>query len=242
MTRLNHTGRARVKKESIDLGVEEVDGAGILNFEVRLDEYGFSPRAQVFLEARRQTTFMRFDLGTVASVRSLTNEELTAFGPNTAVTFTLKVVSTAADHAGRVLGLAKGLRPSRSAEERDRQGILPFKPTEDLGARVWRLDLSGDEPIVLINRSVGDWFGFARSPEFCALVYPEIVRLIALWEADNDPEDDSGPWRKFLRGYGFDPVNAPEEPEPRQLWADDVTGSFCMHKDIIAKVVEGDEE
>lgn len=243
MIRLNHTGRARFDKKSIDLGVKEENGVALLTFRANLDEYRLPAAASVILEAKRQTTYMRIELGKVSDRRQLEEEPLSIFGSDTNITFTLKVVSSTNKERGRVLGLAKGLRPNRAKDDRNRQGILPFRASDDLGSRVWRLDLTGEEPIVLINRSVGDWVGFARSREFCALVYPELVRAIALWEAEQEDDDDGHrPWRKFLRGLGYDVAAIEGDSEASAEWADDVAGTFSTRCHLLELVAEGVDE
>ncbi len=242
MTRLNHTGRARVLKRSVDLGVEERGGVACLTFRVNLDEYGLPPAAQVILEARRQTTFLRFDMGKVSERQHLEDLPLSAFGSDTNITFCLKIVSSTKKERGRVLGLAKGLRPNRAKDDRSRAGILPFRASDDLGSRVWRLDLTGEEPIVLINRSVGDWVGFAKSKEFCALVYPELVRAIALWEADQEDEDDPRPWRRFLWNLGYAATAIEGDSDAKAEWADEVAGTFSTRYHLLELVAEGVDE
>jgi len=243
MTRLNHTGRARIHKKSVDLGIREENGVVLLAFRANLGQYGLPPSARVVIEARRQTTFMRMDVGKVSDQYHLDDEPLDAFGSDTNITFTLKVVSSSSRERGRVLGLAKGLRPNKAKDDRSREGILPFRASDDLGSRVWRLDLTGEEPIVLINRSVGDWVGFAKSREFCALVYPELVRAIALWEADQGDDDgDPRPWRKFLRALGYDVSSIEGDSEAKAEWAEDVAGTFSTHHHLLELVAEGGDE
>jgi hypothetical protein len=243
MTRLNYTDRQRILRNAVHLDVDVVGGLSTLTASVDLADYSFPKHAAVVLEARRQTTFMRFELGEVRDPNSLEGEPLTEFGGDGSVTFTLKVVSADENDIGRILGLAKRLRAASAAEDRESKGILPFRASDDLGSRCWQLDLTGDEPVVLINRMVGDWNGFARTPEFCALVYPELLRGIALWVAETDPEDDAtSDWLKFLKGLGHDPGGAPDDEEGRSAWAEEVAFSFAGRHHLLDLVSEGDRE
>ena len=228
MTRLNFTGRKRIHRRAIFLHLEVMGGVSTITANLDLNIYEFPADASVLLEARRQTTYMRFEMGTIGRLRSLDAEPLTLFGGDGSVTFTVKVAESSPDGHGKVLGLAKNLRPASPDDDQRPKGILPFRASDDLGQLIWRLDLSGDEPVVLINRSVGDWNGFARSREFCTLVFPELLRSIALWVVDMDPEDESAsPWVKFLRVLGLNPVDAPDEEEARGEWADEVAFAFA---------------
>ena len=243
MTRLNFTSRQRILRSAVALDVEVIGGLSTLSASVDLGSYSFPNKATVVLEARRQTTFMRFVLGEARDPVVLDSEPLTEFGGDASITFTVKVVAVEPDGHGKILGLAKNIRPASAADDRESKGILPFRASDDLGYRAWQLDLTGDEPVVLINRIVGDWNGFARTPEFCALVYPELIRGIALWVVETDPDDDAtSPWLKFLKGLGHDPRDAPDEEEARSAWAEEVAFSFSGRHHLLDLVSEGIEE
>jgi hypothetical protein len=132
-----------------------------------------------------------------------------------------------------------GARPELPDEEkRDRIPLLLFQASDDLGQRLWRLDLSA-EPTVEINRDVGDWNAFARQEMFVCLVYPELIRAIARWELEQKREpDDDTPWTRFLRGLGYDPADAPDEEDEieRERWLDNVAGSFAIRHELLKKL------
>ena len=112
MIRLNHTGRARFDKKSIDLGVKEENGVALLTFRANLDEYRLPAAASVILEAKRQTTYMRIELGKVSDRRQLEEEPLSIFGSDTNITFTLKVVSSTNKERVAFLDWRKGFAPT----------------------------------------------------------------------------------------------------------------------------------
>jgi hypothetical protein len=207
--------------------------------------YKFDPEARIILEVQRQTNVMRFDLGIVESQTGLQRQHLVDFDQRAAstLTFVIKVVSPSGEDHGRILGIARKLKVSLPDEsENVQQGILPFRASDDLGQRVWRLDMSGEEPVVLINRNVGDWNAFARAPQFCALVYPELIRSVARWEVekDHDSDDIDQPWGILLRRLGYDPSSAPRD-ELLEDWLDDVASEFSDRHSLL-ELVRVEEE
>ncbi len=243
MPRLNFTGRERILRKYVQAQINVEDGKLVLT--AKLNHTGeFAGNAEIILKARIGQTFMRLPLGTVANQVGLQREHLYEFDDSAAGTLQLDV--RVVDTDGLVLGSARGVRPELPVEDkRGRIPLLPFHASDDLGQRLWRLDLSGD-PFVEINRSVGDWNAFAREEMFISLVYPELIRAIARWELDQKREpDDHAPWTTFLRGLGHDPADAPDEGEEieREEWLDEVTASFAVRHELLKKlelVVEED--
>lgn len=245
MTRLNYTNRQRLKRRHCILGLDVEDNHLLLTANLDTGSYKFDPKAKIILEAQRQTNIVRLNLGTVEGQTGLQREHLVDFDKRSAstLTFTMKVVSPGGGTNGRILGIAKQLKVALPGESDNvHQGILPFRASEDLGQRIWKLDLSGEEPVVLVNRNVGDWNAFARSPSFCALVYPEMIRSVARWEVekDHDPDDISQPWGIFLRRLGYDPSSAPDD-NLLEDWLDDLASDFSDRNSLL-ELVRVDED
>jgi hypothetical protein len=240
MSRLNFTGRKKIFRKDVRAEVNSEDGK--LELTAKLNHtgdggYEFPGNAQIIIEARIRQTFMRFGLGTVADQVGIQREHLFEFDHTAAGALLLDLRVISPD--GLLLGSATGIPPVLPDEDmRDRIPLLPFYASDELGQRLWRLDLSAD-PIVEINRGVGDWNAFARQEMFIALVYPELIRTIAQWELDQKREpDEDAPWTRFLRELGHDPAYAPDEEDEieREEWLDTVTGSFAVRHELLKKL------
>ena len=246
MARLNFTGRKKILRKDVRAEVSSEDGKLELTAKLNCtgdSGYEFPDDALIIIEARIRQTFMRFRLGTVADQEGIRREHLFEFDATAAGALLLDVRVVAPN--GLLLGSAKGVPPVLPDEDtRDRIPLLPFHASDELGQRLWRLDLSGD-PIVEINRGVGDWNAFGRQEMFVALVYPELIRAIAQWELDQKREpDENAPWTRFLRELGHDPADAPDADDEihREEWLDDVTGSFAVRHALLEKLELEEEE
>jgi hypothetical protein len=231
VTRLNYTNRVRITREKIHLELVEGDPNPRVTFTAALAGYELDPEATVALEARRQTRFMRLTCGTVADPMELDRAVLGEFPDAAGIQFRVKVT----DPDGRIAAAADRLRPSRpDAGESPTEGLLPFR-AEDLGREIWRLDLDDDNPIVKLNNRLPDWKSVATSSQFRSLVYPQIVRAIALWALDR-PEPEEGvvaDWRSFIGWLGAELDDPPETDETKAQWANDVVDRFCTQNDLL---------
>lgn len=191
--------------------------------------------ALVFVEAYRQTTWMRFPFGTVADIQAPSTEKrrLSEFDSAEGICFRVKVTQPQDEHI--LLAAADRIPLGKPEDETDKETLLPVVPFE-LGDEVWRVDLD-DEPRLLVNKSASaDWRQTALSPVFVSLVYASALRQILasiLASGHRDTEDDTD-WRsKWLRFAtllpGVDPELPPkEEGEDATLrWADDAVTAFA---------------
>jgi hypothetical protein len=239
--RVNSTGRRRIAREDAQFFVRH-EPDGVLSFDALLDlnEYSLPADAKIFVEAYRQTTFMRFPHGTVSEPKAAdyAARRLTDFPSADGVLFRVKVTS-AGDPAGVLLAEADRIPASDDEEQPDKRlPLLPPAP-EDLGEVVWRVGFAGDSgPMLLINRKVGDWKEVASSPLFRSLVYPAAMEIVLSYiarEGDATLEDNSDwrcRWLKFassLPGVGEPPVgkNAEEAWEEWRDWIEDAVSSFA---------------
>ena len=78
--RINFTQRQRIHRDDIGIVLRRDDhGAVFFDTSLDLSSYGFAPDARLFIEAYRQTTMMRFDLGTVSVPTPPADRYLTDF-------------------------------------------------------------------------------------------------------------------------------------------------------------------
>ncbi len=248
MTRLNYTGRLRLTRDRIRLRLHESEGHLLLNIE-RLNLSGFSLPADssVIIEAYRQTTRSRIYCGTVSSPLLKKNVTLPQFSVDGGALFRVKVVGVG-ESDGKLLAVADRVPATDEQNEAPNAPLLPLRSSSDLGQRLWRLEID-EGPAVFINSNIGDWKEFALDPKFQALVYPEILRQVALWavrENDNNEEDgdEAAAWRRFLTDLGFDPAEVSlDEPEIAEQWADEAASAFARkHKFLQKLTVQLDTE
>lgn len=233
--RLNYTGRKRLNHGHTSVTVQDHDDEpSRFNINMSLENYDLPQDALVFVEAQRQTTFMRFRHGTVAEPRFEDKPALAEFDSPDGVLFRVKIIS-AQEPEGLILAEADKIRPRKPEEnEEERVPLLPARADPSLGYQVFRLDFS-DRPILLVNADLSDWHSVVRDPVFASLVYPTALREILnrvlyvekCFDID-DPELWQSQWLRFgsiLPGM----MDPPSEDEPDRFddWIDDAVEAFC---------------
>lgn len=199
--RYNYTGRKAINRSDAKVLIDDDP----LRFQAALSlgDYGFPADAKVFVEAYRQTNWMRFEFGTVGSVQAPGDLQLLDFDTHEGILFRVRVTATA-NPKGRLLAEADQISPVHSKEsgEEARESLLPIKP-EDLGERVFRVDFD-DRPILLINNQFGDWRALARSPAFVCIALPQalqeiLTRVLCIekYYETEDAADWKARWLKF---------------------------------------------
>ncbi len=205
--RINFTGRKTILREDARVAVRP-DADGVLAFDaaINLADYELPQDAQVFVEAYRQTTLMRFPHGTVATPRPPGDvaRRLAEFSASDGLLFRVKVTSSG-ERAGVLLAEADRIPVSDDEEQPDNRVALLPPVGQDLGQETWRLDFSGASgPQLLVNNRLGDWKAIAASPLFRSLVYPAAMRQV-LWQVykveeirhTDDPDAWGSRWLRF---------------------------------------------
>jgi hypothetical protein len=236
--RINSTGRKKILREDASIALHK-QGNGSLSFDAKLDlsEYDLPPDANVYVEAYRQTNFMRFDYGTVATPRPPlgVDHALTEFASKEGLLFRVKVTSVG-DRAGLLLAEGDGIPCREEQDEPDKR--LPLLPAEgaELGQEVWRISFTATGPFLQINRHVGDWKAVGASPMFRSLVFPSAIRQvlahILLIEKESDFEDMrswQSRWLAFAVGLGAGepPQVDTDDEEALDEWIDGAAERFC---------------
>jgi hypothetical protein len=242
--RLNYTGRVRILREDVRIVVTARDDRpATYTAELDLADYGFPDDARIYVEAYRQTSWMRFPFGTVGTLGPPSSTDLTEFDTPEGVLFRVRITA-AGDGSGKLLGEADRIR-GRKTDERDEgvEPLLPVRPA-DLGSEVWQLEIS-DQPRLLINKDFWDWKAVATAPEFVSLVLPavlrEILRTILVEEKHFDTDDDD-PYSRWLRFTASIP-GVPDIPDSKaeddklKEWISDAVSAFCRHRGILDRFV-----
>jgi hypothetical protein len=244
INRLNYTGRRRINRRDVriviyDRGIQPPE----FDADLRLKEYRLPADALVFVEAYRQTRWMRFEFGRVGALVPPIDRTLGEFDCAEGILFRVRVTS-AAGRKGVVLAEADQIRAKRSDNlDDERVPLLPVQPA-DLGHLVWKVDFS-DDPVLLINRTL-DWRAVASSPPFRSLVCPAALREVLtriLFQEDYPDLEDWGDWKaKWLRfGSGLPgcgDVPGEDENDRYDEWIDVVTEAFARQVNMIGLFTE----
>lgn len=232
--RLNYTGRIKINRGDVRLSTVVIDSQFSFAADLRLTDYDLPAEALVFVEAYRQTTWMRFPFGTVAGLQPPSDRGLHEFDSPEGILFRVKVTQAHDEH---ILLAAADRIPLALPDDADadRESLLEFVPA-DLGDEIWRVELD-DYPRLLVNKSaVPDCRQLALSPVFVSLVYPAVLRQIlicVLVENKHRDTDDDTDWRsKWLRFAALLPGVDPELPERGEdedavHWVDDAVLAFA---------------
>lgn len=240
--RLNYTHRKRIARDHISIALSQEDSRPLsFSAEVDLAEYSLPEHALVFLEARRQTRFMRFALGTVGNITLPDNRILTVFDSTDGVQFRL-VVTSPGPRRGLILAEADRVFPVTPESGGARVPLLPVRGDDTLGQRVWKLDFTNG-PLLLINRSGVEWKTLAGEPAFQSLVYPAVVRQVLTQVAaegggETDPPSEwKGYWLAFAQALNPD-LPPPDDLDDWQAvdeWVEEVVLAFSKHNELFTK-------
>ena len=238
--RYNYTGRRRLTSEDVEIRLH--DYATPLSFEVNklsLERHNLPGDATVFVEAYRQTSWMRFPLGTVGDLSYTGNMQLGEFESPLGIRFRVKVTSVG-DPRGRLLAEWDRIVPETS--EVGPESLLPVRPNGDLGQEVFRVAFD-DYPVLLINSRLTRWKEISIEPVFTSLVYPSALRtvltriLLIIKHFDSeDSEDWRSQWLMFAQGLpGVDkiPFDGDEmSDEAWEEWIEQAINAFCKRNSI----------
>lgn len=239
--RFNYTARKRINQEDVTVSFNSRDGKSFVTASIAHEALlDLPPDATVTLEVYRRTSTEEFSLGTVGALQSISEAEAQEFPDLQGALARLKVVSVDSQRRGQILAAAEQLRPAGVGNE---AGIPPplllFKPSSSLDQEVWALDLEEEVPTVLMNDRLEDWYGLAKSQSFGSLVYPELVRRIARWIADelvgeDEPTAIQAAWLKFFRILGTPHTGQElEESEDKERWSDECAKKFAIRHQFV---------
>lgn len=232
--RFNYTGRRKIPRSRVRIRIADDGQRRRFDAELALEGLGLPPEASLFIEAYYRAAYRRFNFGTVGDPRPPSERWLDGI-PVRKPLFRVKVVY-AEDGIARILAAADKIMPEDSERDEDaRQSLLPVE-YEDLGDRVWALDLDSDWPRLLLNKRFEGIREAARSgPEFLALVYPEVFRAIlarALQEGRFDPDCDDNDWGTLWLRFACWELDRPRPPDDSNggavEWIEEAVNAFCV--------------
>jgi hypothetical protein len=238
----NYTGRRKIGRKDVGIRLRQDNEVWVFDAELRLAEYRFPRNADVWVEAHRQNLWMQWPWGTVSALRVPVDRRLTEFDVPDGLLFRVRVVQPVGPEHHKLLGEADGIPFVKAGEADDRRRHLLVPVPDALDEQLWKLDLERDPPCLLVNKDAKpSWKEMARSAEFVALVYPDVLRRLlarALVEADPWTEDDEeggwqGDWVRFARGLGgVGPVPPAGQREQREEWIEEAVAAFARRQQL----------
>lgn len=210
--RFNYTDRQRILREHVSIRVVQEQGRG-LSFEgaIDLSGYGISkkhPQARVFVEAYRGATasWKRFDFGSVDAISPPSDRSLDEFRVPEGILFRVRVTATDSEGVGRLVAEADGVRPQLPGDDAQAvQPLIQHMPADDIGDEVWRLDFTGEMPLLKINSRIAVGVDqFLMEPRYRAVFAPAVMRQVLTWilliDKFTGDEHDDEDWRqRWLR-------------------------------------------
>ena len=180
LRKLDYTGRRRIARTDISITLDPLGpGRHAFSANLQLASYRLPKRARIFIEAYKNVNRMRFDFGTVGVPihPPYWQLELTEFAGTNNMLFRVKVVDFESE-LGKLLAETDQIRPELSDETgADREALLHVR-RDDLGERLWRVDIQDADselmPCIVVNSKL-DKASFTQSAEFRALVLPAVV-------------------------------------------------------------------
>ncbi|MFN2239981.1 MAG: hypothetical protein ABR524_11365 [Thermoanaerobaculia bacterium] len=252
LRKLNFTERLRVPRSALHIALRREEGVLAFDALVSLGDLALPGEARVYLEAYYRASYLRFDLGTVGSIRIPDDRRLDAIEGGNVVRFRLKVVGVGNDQ-GKILALLDGVTVAERETGARRTPLLPVN-FRDLGEEVWSIDAGGaDGPVLELNNRIDGIERMARSDaRFFALVYPAAIRQILtsiLLVEKHEPSDDGEEWWSLWLRWATRLAGAPAFEEgddyAARAWIDDVARAFSADRKaaqrFIAEIAKGDE-
>ena len=240
ISRINFTGRKRINQTDTEIRLL-TDGNNSLGFwaDINLENYSLPANAKVYVEAHRETTWMRFSFGTVSDISTGNINKLSEFNADEGIRFRVKVISCD-EPFNLLLAEADKIKPRKlDQDDEEKESLLPVRPDDNLGSLIWQIELR-DSPIILINSKLENWRAVVTDPVFASLSLPSILRQILLkillLDCDydiNDQEEWTTKWLLFAKSLpGTKEVPPKDEDEDVKLdWIDIVIASFARkHK------------
>lgn len=241
--RINSTGRKRIPRDRVSVTLLPVKPDEPLRAvaNVRLDGLGFPEGANVVLEAYQRSTAMRMELGTVAKYAVPDPLVLDELDPGAVPLFRLKVVDNDGQK-GKLLGAAERLRPDSDDTPDGRESLFPVRFV-DLHDEVWKLQIDGAGPCLLLNSRVPVLKAeIQRNPLVAGILLPAALRgvLERLAVESHDTEEDDSAWKEKWLRYCREELGLPDDPgemseDQREDWVNEGVRSFCKSAKFVAK-------
>ena len=237
--RFNYTDRKRITLDRISIDISKKDNnTEYFTANIKLDDMALPDSAKVYVEAYHRTNLMRYGFGSVGVISSPEDTDLSQLANYENLRFRIIVVDES-NERGLLLASADKIRPTAAYLKRS---ILPVS-FDDLGRQVWKVDYSGDEPLLLLNERIPNIHNVARTdPRFRLFVYPAVVREIFTYmfliDKVNDIDEPEQEWhinwlrfaKRFITDDSFSQAELYDDEfnsDDVLNWIDKIVDGFC---------------
>ena len=250
--RINSTGRTRIGREYVKIDMLKCLPGEPLKAKasLQLHKFGFPETASVAIEAYHRSTGMRFDCGTINSLKVPDPLVLNEIDQSGSVLFRLKVVDNDTE-PGRLLGSAERITPGSEDDSERRRSLFPVL-YRDLQDDIWKVEIEqGGTPKLIINRKLpGFSHKLQKSPIVQGLILPAALRFVLqqlVKDYDTGEDDDELSWREEWLTYCQDELQIPGDPplnseDDCKYWIDQVVMQFCKNARFIDRIRKNLEE
>jgi len=238
ISRINYTGRKKIPLESFTLEFGNSSGPDFkLNADLaNLADLRLCADASVSIHGSHRIRRIIFECGTIKEIKD--PKVFTSTSNFEGLGFTVKITDVTGT-PGKLLAESAVIYPKSHGDKSSKKTILPILQS-DLDDEIYRVDFSGDRPVLLINKNAGDKNSIAKSPFFRSLVYPSVLReiltrILIINEYD-DPDDDDAGWQAKWLEFGSLMPGMSENPKISEdefvliKWIENVVSSFAKYQ------------
>jgi hypothetical protein len=252
MRKFNYTNRQRIDRSeyilSITHGIDQNNS--YFDFEINKSMAdSFNPESKLVIEAYYRTTYMRFEYGTIGTIKVPPQRYLTAFSDPNLVRFRVKVIN----QNGMIEGLANLVKPDSDDDknEKHKESILDVA-NRNLDGAIWEMEFDDDlNPIILIDSDL-DKLLLNYDVELKASIVPHafqqiLTEIIFFSEEgfDFSTEELDHDWRSrwclfcesLNRKLSFEEISAMDD-EDKQKWINETVRCFSRRMGYKEKLLK----
>lgn len=244
--KFNYTDRVKIKHDDVRINLVMKNDQNWFDADLsKLTNYELPNESLVFLEAYRQTNWMRFDFGQFGKIIPPKDLHLRLFDTPIGVKFRVKV--TAFGNVHKLLAEANAIPLITPDNEASKTSpLLDVEPTNQLGDEIYRVGFPEDEkPILYMNSEVGNYKIIGKSSAFLSLALPAIVREILFkivvihdWNDDTNMDDWRSRWIRFATSLPGSDELPNTNIDDRLDWIQDTVSLFAKKEKLRAQFKE----
>ena len=238
----NSTGSISIKQSDISVTAEnDADGRlQHLNLKILKLPCDLKDNDEVYAEIYDKRNEKRISLGTKAKPKPVIKEYIGDYERPSIRIYAISPGISVIKAKSKWFTIRSATKTEQEAE-----GIVDIEPSDNLGERLWKLNIDHDEgPVLYVhsgeeydvkNQIVGD-------PTIQAFVIPEVLNQILNYLADNiQDENQEEPswmekWQSWLEREG-QKVFDPDEDE-KDEWLEDIVGHFAKKMKFRSRLIE----
>lgn len=246
--KFNYTDRVKIKRDDVSINLVMKNDQNWFDADLSKltdTDYELPNESLVFLEAYRQTNWMRFDFGNIENLIPPKNLHLRLFDTPLGIKFRVKV--TASGNVHKLLAEANAIPLITPDDEASQESpLLDVEPKNKLGDEIYRVGFPEDgKPVLYMNSEVGNYKIIGRSPAFLSLALPAILReilfriiIIQNWNDDTDMDDWRSRWIRFATSLPENDELPDTNIDDRLEWIQDTVALFAKKQKLKAQFKE----